>query len=90
MGSESTREMVTDKEIESAFKGTDFGSEKPDEIIKWGLLKTASGYTPGHTAKAILQELRLLSFSGHHLTNRGRYCLWVYFRVGYGPKGSTK
>ena len=90
MGSESTREMVTDKEIESAFKGTSFGLEKPDETIKWSLLKTASSYSTGHTALRILRELGLVTKGSRKaLTNRGRHCLWVYFRAGYGPKEST-
>ena len=82
------RVPVTDLEIKKVFEGTSFGSEKHEDTIKWSLLKIASGYATGYTAKCILQELKLLSRAKHSsLTKRGQYCLFEYFRSGYGERG---
>jgi len=78
------QEMLTPEEIEQAFKGTNFGSAAPENIIKWSLLKIASGYLTGYTAQCILQELGLLSKAKRTaLTKRGKSCLWDYFKAGY-------
>ena len=75
---------MTNKEIEEIFENTNFGEAKPENIIKWSLLKIASGYATGYTAKVILQSLGLLSRAKEpKLTKRGQYCLWEFFKSGY-------
>jgi hypothetical protein len=78
------REMVNKEEVDASFSGTNFGSDKPMDIVKWSLLEIASGYATGHTARMILNELGLLSTTMYpKLTKRGEYCLWCFFEDGY-------
>ena len=80
----SDREIVTRKEIKDVFKGTNFGNANYEDLIKWGLLKIASGYATGYTIKTIFQELKLLSKTKcPKLTKRGQYCLWIYHSEDY-------
>ena len=80
----SKRELITNEELDNVFENTNFGDSKPSNIVKWSLLKIASGYAAGYTAKVILQSLSLLSRSKYpKLTKRGQYCLWEFFKDGY-------
>ena len=61
-------EMVTDKELESAFAGTNFGKGRSNrKIVAETLLKIAGDYHTGYTAICVCQELGLL---GKIRTNR--------------------
>ena len=70
---------ITDKEIEAAFKNTDFGGLSNEHILKYGLLKCACGYHQGFTATAILHELNLID-EEYVISPKGRLCLWKMFR----------
>lgn len=70
--------MVTPEEIDSVWGNSDFGSMTKEDVIKFGLLKCASGYSQGFTSKSILKELGLIT-EGYNLTRRGKYCLYEYF-----------
>jgi len=75
----------TESEIEAAFRGTNFGGEPNMHILKYSLLKVASGYHTGYTAQCIMHELKLVnkSTSKPSLTVRGKYYLWELFQGGY-------
>jgi len=77
--------VPTKEEIEKVFKNTNFGPESNDYILKFSLLKIASGYHTGYTTQCILHELKLITQSGTKpsLTKRGKYCLWEWFCAGY-------
>jgi hypothetical protein len=79
------KKLLAPEDIEMAFVGTNFGHCKNEDVIKWSLLKVASGYATGHTAMKILQLLGLLhSYSKKPvLTKRGQSCLWEFFKSGY-------
>lgn len=77
--------VPTDEEIDKAFENTNFGPAPKMHILKFSLLKVASGYHTGYTAQCILHELKLINQSGTkpNLSKRGRYCLWEWFQSGY-------
>jgi hypothetical protein len=84
----STEEsLISDKELEAAFKNTNFGSSAPRDIVKYALLKASCKYANGHTAQSILQELGLVGKSymkAESLTKKGREYLWACFgKMGY-------
>ncbi len=73
------QDLVSNQEIENAFKGTNFGSElSRRQIIANGVLKYASGYHSGSTLQAILKELGLLTIK-LSLTKKGKAYLWSSF-----------
>lgn len=86
MKKSNKREMITVDEYNSAFQGTNFGPD-PDykDLVKWGLMKTATGYLPGYTMLCVMRELGLVNQSrlNRCLTARGRYCLWGFFKDEY-------
>ena len=72
--------MVTLPEIDTVWGKADFGGMlTKDEVVRFGLLKCASGYYQGHTSRRILKELKLIT-DKYNLTKRGRYCLYEYFK----------
>lgn len=72
------RKMVTSEELEAIWGKADFGQMTKENVVKFGLLKCASGYYQGYTSKSILKELGLVT-EAYNLTKRGRYCLFEYF-----------
>lgn len=70
--------MVSSEEIDSVWGNSDYGSLTKEDVIKFGLLKCASGYSQGYNSKRILKELGLIT-EAYNLTKRGKYCLWEYF-----------
>ena len=57
---------ITDIQIEEAFTGTKFGTIDGDVVaqrkfLAQGIMKTACGYSTGHTIKMILVWLGLIS-----------------------------
>lgn len=69
---------VTDKELADAFKGTNFGSAEPREVMKDTLLKCAGGYCTGYTAERISIGLGLTTVKWK-LTKRGKEVLYRSF-----------
>lgn len=74
-------DIVTDKQIEEAFKGTNFGARTPRELIRNGVLKCACGYYTGHTIGVILNELGLITEKGNP-TRKGKEYLYHAFEDG--------
>jgi hypothetical protein len=72
---------VTQNEINSVWGNANFGSCDKFDVVKYGLLKCASGYYQGHTSKMILMELNLIS-EDYKPTTRGKFCLWEWFSNG--------
>ena len=75
--------LLTKEEIEDVFNKTNFGPTPYEHIVKFSLLKIASGYSTGYTAQCCLLELGLVNPACKTLTKRGKYCLWEYFQKGY-------
>ena len=82
-------ELIKDEQMEIAFGNADFGKVDKRDVIKYSLLKIASGYSTGHTAECILDDLGLLSRAKYHnetnrkLSQEGRHYLWAAFSDGY-------
>jgi hypothetical protein len=70
--------MVTEEEITSVWGNSDFGTMTKIDVVKYGLLKCASGYYQGHTSRCILKELGLIT-EKYNMTKRGRFCLYEFF-----------
>ena len=75
-------EMVPDELLEKAFENTNFGSMTKRDLIRYGLLKVASGYYNGHTLKSILIELGLTKPIYFGLTKKGQQYLYEAFSNG--------
>ena len=74
--------MVTLAEVESVWGNSNFGPKlnaNKLDVVKFGILKCASGYFQGHTSRCICEELGLLS-KAYNLTRRGKFCLYEFFR----------
>jgi len=84
MGTNYKDETISIEFINKAFKDTNFGTAKPIDIIKWSLLKVASGYSTGHTVQIIMQDLGLIIKARQpKLTKHGQHNLWELFKEGY-------
>jgi len=71
--------MITDGEINAVWGNANFGTMSRIDVVKYNLLKIASGYDTGHIAKTILFDLGLLNRRNSLLTKRGKYCLYAFF-----------
>lgn len=75
-------DVITDKAIEIAFDNVNFCKQHTNrEIVANSLLKCACGYSTGHTAKCILEELGLVN-SKWQLTAIGKEYLWAAHSKG--------
>lgn len=78
------KELVTDKQIEDAWGSANFGeflTNNKRELINNTILKCASGYVTGSTAKRIVQELGLVS-TKWTLTKKGQRYLFAAYSQG--------
>lgn len=75
----NSQEIVTKEDIDSVWGNSNFGGISKEDVVKYGLLKCASGWYQGHTSTRILQELGLIT-KKYVLTKRGKYCLWEWFK----------
>lgn len=66
--------LLTDKEIEQAFKGTNFCHTKYRELLSASVLKKAVGYHCGWTITTIMKELKLIG-KNETITKRGKLLL---------------
>lgn len=82
MSGPSVQDLVSDEELTEVFAHANYGSMTPREVVKLGLLKTASGYAHGYTSTQILKELGLICKSTHDLTTKGRQYLWAAWSGG--------
>lgn len=72
------REIISDEEIETVHGNANFGSMPKRDVVKFGVLKCASGYYQGHTSKLICMEHGLIS-TEYEVTAKGKRYLWAAF-----------
>ena len=76
------KDIITDKLIESVWGNADFGEElnkNKRNVVDNALLKISCGYSNGHTAHCIIEELGLVSEKTMKLTKLGRSYLYSSF-----------
>jgi hypothetical protein len=69
---------IYDVEIDTAFKGTDFGSANKLKLLEQGVLKRIAGYHCGHTLTQIMIELGLIT-KKRNVTRKGKEFLFTAF-----------
>lgn len=76
--------IITDEEIEKAFKGTNFGSvdtvEKQRLYLAQDCLKFQAGYRSGSAITLIMIRLDLIGVQIGHLTKKGKMFLYEEFK----------
>lgn len=81
------QEIISDTEIERVHANANFGSYPKRDVVKFGVLKAASGFYDGSTAKAICTEHGLFVKDSFHstptLTTKGGQYLWAAFGKDY-------
>tara|TARA_R110002096_G_scaffold306489_2_gene501151 strand:- start:741 stop:992 length:252 start_codon:yes stop_codon:yes gene_type:complete len=82
MISEELKLLASDRAVEKVFAHADFGSRENRNVIKFALLKVASGYANGYTAQCIIERLGLCE-NDKELTINGKEYLWLSFENGY-------
>ncbi len=75
---EKVEEILTDAQINDAWGNANFGSISKRNVIAGALLKCASGYYTGNTAKCIIEELGLVT-KKWTLTKLGKRYLYAAF-----------
>jgi hypothetical protein len=78
----TVEDLISEKTIEAVFGRANFGVMSKRSVIKYSLLKCASGYETGHTVKCILEELGLVNVSKWKLTKSGKEYLFAAFSEG--------
>ena len=56
--------VITDAEIEAAFRNTNFGHTRYRELLHASVFKKLVGYYCGHTITEIMKELKLIGKTG--------------------------
>lgn len=69
-------EIISDEEVDKVHANANFGSMSKRDVIKYGVLKVASGYYQGHTSKTICMEHNLI-YPDYTLTPKGKEYLWA-------------
>lgn len=82
MKTDPCKDLISDDMVSQAFENTNFGITPPRDVIRFALLKYASGYQTGRTARLILIELSLLNESKLTLTKLGKQYLYEAFSQG--------
>jgi len=73
--------IISEIELKKAFGNSNFGNISNRDVLKSTLLKCASGYYSGHTAKCIVEELGLVTLKWT-LTKKGKEYLYDAFSIG--------
>ncbi|GAC1030449.1 hypothetical protein thsps21_12760 [Pseudomonas sp. No.21] len=73
------KELVSDEDLEAAWGHANFGGMDRRDVIRFAVLKCASGWHQGHTSQTICRELGLIYRSRYGLTKKGRLYLWEAF-----------
>ena len=71
-------DFVTQEEIDKAHGNSNFGAISNLDVVRFGVLKCASGYYQGYTSTRICRDLGLIS-PGYRVTAKGRKHLWHWF-----------
>ncbi len=81
---EEDKIVITDEQIEKAWGNSNFGdflNQNKRELVNNTILKCASGYYTGHTAKRIVEELGLVT-TKWTLTKKGKEYLYEAYSQG--------
>ena len=78
---ETVEQILTDEQINIAWGNANFGSISKRNVVAGALLKCASGYYTGNTAKCIVEELGLVT-KKWTLTKLGKRYLFAAFYGG--------
>lgn len=77
-------DLVTDEQMQEAFRGTNFGHDDYRGLLAQGCIKSLACWHQGHTLTTILQELRLINWNKQtgkiNVTAKGRYYIWLAFK----------
>lgn len=80
---QKVEEIVTDQELNEIWGNANFGDKLTKrDIVKGALLKCASGFYTGHTAKNIVAELGLVNKVKWTLTKKGKLYLFAAYSNG--------
>lgn len=80
---EKVEEIVSDEQLNEIWGNANFGgSLTKREVVKGALLKCASGYYTGFTAKQIVSQLGLVNQVKWTLTPKGKKYLFAAFSGG--------
>ena len=71
-------EIISDEEIERVHGNSSFGSTSKRDVVRFGVLKCASGYYQGSTSTQIIKEHGLVD-KEYNVTPKGRTYLWAAF-----------
>ncbi len=72
-------DLVSDEDLERVHGNANFGpSISKRDVLKFGVLKVASGYYQGSTSRSILLEHELIT-NDYQLTAKGKRYLWCAF-----------
>lgn len=71
-------EIITNDELEAVHANANFGNVSKRDVVRYGLLKCASGFHQGHTSTQIITEHGLIN-KEYELTAKGRSYLWAAF-----------
>ncbi|MBL4800290.1 MAG: hypothetical protein JKY45_00250 [Emcibacter sp.] len=71
-------DIISDDEIDRVHAYASFGDISKRDVVRYGLLKCASGYHQGHTTGQIIKEHGLVG-KNMTLTKKGRRYLWAAF-----------
>jgi transcriptional regulator with XRE-family HTH domain len=77
--SEKIEQIITDEQLNKAWGNANFGSIPKREVLRNTLLKCASGFLTGHTAKCIVEELGLVHRSKWQLSSLGKRYLFAAY-----------
>jgi len=72
-------EPLTDKVLEDAFAGTNFGRTDFRRMVEMGLLKVACGWYNAHTLMSIMIDLKLVTKKQQKLTRKGQLVVWCAY-----------
>ena len=72
------QKIISDEELNKVCGNANFGNCSKRDVLRSTLLKCASGYYTGHTAKCIVEELGLVT-KKWTLTKKGKQYLYESF-----------
>ena len=72
------QEILSDEQVNQVHLGSDFGCTSKRDVVRFAVLKCASGLTSGSTAEGIILKNGLITTS-YRLTRTGQKYLWAAF-----------
>lgn len=77
-------DLVTDDDVELAFRHTNFGHTDFRGLLAQGCIKALAGWHQGHTLTTILHDLSLINWNRDKdtikVTDKGRHYIWLAFK----------